>query len=479
MPGLTQRVLKGSTWVFGLKFAEKVMRAVQLVVVAHFLVPKDFGLFGAAFLALGALEIFTRTGCNDAIIHKRGNIEPYLHTGYWIQVLRGLLLASIIYLSAPFLAVFFKDPAVIPVVRVLALTQVIYGFRSIGIICLQRELKFKSESIYLFVGGLISLVSIITLAYIFRNVWALVIGAIIGETALTILSFLFHPYRPRLFFSLQKAKEFFDFGIWLLFAAIASYIAMQADKLFVGRLMDLETLGIYQMAFSLALLPTTHLIKISGKILKPAYAELQNEKHRLTTAFGNSFTAISALLFPAVFGLILIAPIMVPVVLGRHWSGVIPLLSILALSRLFGGFALAGSPLFVATGNTRFIFRIESLTALVLLVGLYPCFVLGGPAGIAWAFAISTLVQMTATLWHVRVLLDSSFSPLKRALPAIFATITMVAVTLTARNLLPAGWLGLICLILIGVFTYIPTILLLLKISQGLSVKAVITRCAQ
>ena len=55
----------------------------------------------------------------------------------------------------------------------------------------------------------------ITLAFLWRNYWALVAGIISSQLALNISSYVMHPYRPR--FSLAKVGEIGAFSGWTLF----------------------------------------------------------------------------------------------------------------------------------------------------------------------------------------------------------------------------------------------------------------------
>ena len=83
---LSQRVVRGGLWVFGLRIVGRVFGLVRTIVLARLLAPEDFGLFGIALLTMSALETFSQTGFQAALIQKKEDIKPYLDTAWTVQV---------------------------------------------------------------------------------------------------------------------------------------------------------------------------------------------------------------------------------------------------------------------------------------------------------------------------------------------------------------------------------------------------------
>lgn len=336
---LSKLVISGGAWLLGVRFTNRILGAVQLFVLARILAPEEFGLFAIASMTLLGFDVLTRTGFDDAIIYRRGDIEPYLHTAFIIQMARGFLLASLVVLSAPYVAEFFNEPAAATVVSVLALVQVIKGFRSLGVVLFARDINFRSEALYLTTGNIVTVAATVLLAWKLRNVWALVYGAIIGELWLTAYSYFVHSYRPKLFFSIEKAKELIQFGVWLFLAGIVSYVSLQADNIAVGKLLSTELLGIYYMAFRLSNLFVEEVSKPIGRALQPAYATLQHKPDRLGLALEKALSVFIVVLTPLAVFLMSSAWVIIPVVLGDKWIGVTEVFSVLLLGAFMRGLA--------------------------------------------------------------------------------------------------------------------------------------------
>lgn len=457
MGGLASRVLRGSAWVGVLRVVQKGMGAAREIILARLLFPEDFGLFGIASLLLLGFEVLTRTGFKDAIIHIRGEIKPYLHTTYWIKVLRGFLIAGIVYMGAPLVASFFGEPEVIPIVRVLAFVQVFRGLRSIGIVVLRREMNFRDESLYQMTGVFVNFVVTVGLGVLWRDVWALVWGRIAGEIVLMAASFWFHGYRPKFFFDTDKAIELFQFGIWLLGAGIVSYVALQADNIVAGRWISASALGVYQMGYLISNLPAKEFAKQVSKVVQSGYAEIQEDKERLKTVYQKTLLSVWTIVLPATVGMMITADVLVRGVLGEKWLDIIPILPILAFGALFRAIGSSIGSLFKATGHTSFVFRVETLRSGILLGGLGISVYLGaGLEGIAWAFAASTVGMLCFDLLLVSRTIGGIGILARNTLPGIGAVLVMALSVYGVALVCPEEWVHLRLAILVGtgVVTY-------------------------
>jgi O-antigen/teichoic acid export membrane protein len=402
--------------------------------------------------------VLTRTGFEDAIIHIRDNVEPYLHTSYWIQVLRGFLLGLLVYVGAPFVAQFFGEPQVTPIIRVLAVVQVLRGIRSIGVVVLRREMNFRDESFFQATGVLTNFLVTVGLGVLYRDVWALVWGQVAAETVLAIASFWFHSYRPRFTFDKEKAVELFQYGVWLLGAGIVSYIALQADNIVAGRWVGASALGVYQMGYLVSNLPAKEVAKQLSKVVQSGYAEIQQDKQRLRTVYQKTLLTVWAIVLPATVGMMITADVFVPVLLGDKWLDIVPILPILALGALFRAIGSSIGALFKATGHTSFVFRVEALRAVTLLIGLVLVVTFQADLiSIAWAFAASTVVMISVSLFLVSKTVGGVYSLLRNALPSLGAVTVMVAAVYGLSIAYAEGvvYLRLVALVGMGATVYI------------------------
>jgi len=165
-------VVRGGFWVFALRILDQLFKLVRTIVLARLLAPKDFGLFGIALLAMSALETFSQTGFQQALIQTKRDIRPYLDTAWTVQAIRGTVLALILFGIAPYVAAFFGEPAAVSLLRVLGLSILFQGFANIGVVYFQKELEFHKQFAYQLSGTPVDLVVAITAAVLLRSAWA-------------------------------------------------------------------------------------------------------------------------------------------------------------------------------------------------------------------------------------------------------------------------------------------------------------------
>ena len=122
----------------------------------------------------------------------------------------------------------------------------------------RRDLRFDRVFGYNFYAKLFSFTVTIVLAVVLRNYWALVAGILCGQLARTVLSYILHPYRPRISFA--KMSEIWSFSIWTFVRSIGSYFITQVDVIAIGGVAGATSMGRYTVAKDVASSPTDEMV---------------------------------------------------------------------------------------------------------------------------------------------------------------------------------------------------------------------------
>jgi O-antigen/teichoic acid export membrane protein len=178
---LSKKVVQGGLWIFALRILNRGLGFIRTIVLVRLLAPEDFGLLGIGMLSIATIETFSQTGFSHALIQKRENIDSYLDTAWTFSAIRSIVLFLILFVSAPLIAKFFNSNQAASVIRVIAFSTLITGFRNIGVLFFFKKLEFSKQFIYELSGTLFDLSVAITLAFMLRNVWALIWGGLAGN----------------------------------------------------------------------------------------------------------------------------------------------------------------------------------------------------------------------------------------------------------------------------------------------------------
>lgn len=465
---LSSKSIYSGLWVILLRFTTRGLEVGKRVILARLLAPDDFGLFGIAMLMLGALEAFTRTGFDKAVIHEKNLTEEYLNTAWLTHVIRGLILGSILFVGAPFIASFFNEPLAVNIIRVIALMEVFKGAKSIGVILFRKNLDFRKKFIYEALASIGGFAVAVILAFLLRSVWALVWGVIIRELLKFLISFYIHPFRPEMKFSINEFKSMVGYGKWALMSSTIVYIALHIDDLIVGRILGSASLGFFQMAFQMSNQPPKEISRVISRVGMPTFSKLQDNKTRLKRYFLIAFELVCVIAIPMVFGMIYFATYGIIFVLGEDWSPMINAFRILAIGGLARTIASMGAPAFYALGFPKGDFELNKWRFLTLTILIFPLtYVLGlEGAAIASTLAIlTTLYPLYNLLYrHIKIRLNDV---LKTLIIVLISSATMIAVLHLAKLIFYIENLFILFIyILVGIFIYFSLIILFYKIKK-------------
>lgn len=438
---LSRRVAHGGVWSFLLSVLSRALSLVRTVVLARLLAPEDFGLFGITLLALSALERFTQTGFDAALIQKQEATRAHLDTAWAVQIGRGLLLALVLVLAAPHVAAFFEEPGAADLVRVLAVVAVVGGLQNIGVVHFRKELAFHRQFAFRLAGTVADLIAAVTAAVILRSAWALLVGLVAGRVVRTVASYLMHPYRPRLRFDRERARELFGFGRYITAQSMVLFLLTEGDDALVGKVLGAASLGFYQVAYRLSNAAATQITHVISQVTFPAYAKLQDRPELLNRGLRRTLGFTAFLSLPLAGALGALAPWITGVLLGDRWMPMVPAMQVMCV---FGAMRAVGAtfgPVYRAVARVDVPLKANVAQLVLLASVIYPLTVRWDILGTSVAITVSMSVALAYTSMMICRLTGLAATELFRpVLPPLAATGAAVALVLHLASVgLPLG----------------------------------------
>jgi PST family polysaccharide transporter len=205
---------------------------------------------------------------------------------------------------------------------------------------LARYLEFKKIAICELADVVVNAAVSVSMALLGMGVWSLVGGALAGLAASTLLLVVFSPWRP------TPSRGSVDWGALLRFGgavavmSLAFYWSDRVVNLLVGRLLGSEALGLYVVAFNLAIGVAGQVSAVTRVVAFPAFSAIQHDALRLAAAYKRAVRWSVALAFPACALMAVLAPQLISVFLGPQWTAcILPfrlLLAVGAMRSLYG-----------------------------------------------------------------------------------------------------------------------------------------------
>jgi O-antigen/teichoic acid export membrane protein len=435
---LSQSTVRGGLWMFALRTIQQLFGLVRLVILARILAPHDFGLMGIALLTMATLDTFSQTGFQVALIQKKKNIKPYLDSAWTVIVLRGLVLFGILYLIAPYAAIFFNTLEAKPIIQVIGVVVLLQAFSNIGVIYFQKELEFDKQFVYQLSGTLADFIVAVSAALILRNVWALVFGLLAGNVVRFVMSYLIHPYRPHLSFDLRKAKELFGFGKWALGSSILMFLIIQGDDAFVIKFLSVTMLGFYQMAYRISNMPATEITHVISQVTFPAYSKMQNDIPTLREAYLKVLKVTAFLSFPIAGLIFVLAPDFTMVFLGEKWMPMVPAMQVLVFWGLIRSIGATTGPIIYATGRPKILTKYQFLQLIMVIVFIYPFTMYWGIFGTSLAVLFASIGGNAPAIYKVIKITNCGSHNFLRA---IIFPLTSSLVAIVSVFLLKTYWI--------------------------------------
>jgi O-antigen/teichoic acid export membrane protein len=274
--GLGKTALTGTVWSVAAYGGGMALRLLSTIVLSRILVPQYFGLMTLLNTVIIGLTLFSDLGLTPNIIRSpRGDEPEFLDTAWTMQVIRGAgLWVVCLLLSWPF-AQFYGETQLRVLVPVIGLSLVISSFNSTAISTLSRRMAVRELALMELGIQACQFVFTVAWALIDRSVWALVAGRLFSDLVRLVVSYRLIPgQRNKFHWDLPAARELFALGRWVFLSTALTFLANQSDRMILGKLVSLQTLGLYGVAFALSDVPRQIIMTFRGYIVMPFVAKL-------------------------------------------------------------------------------------------------------------------------------------------------------------------------------------------------------------
>lgn len=254
---------------------------VVSTVLARLLMPEDFGLLGMAMVFAGLTDAFVDFGFGNAIIQKQKTNLIQLSTVFWINMLMALILTAIMFLTSPWVALYFEMPDLKSITQLMSLTFIIKGLTSLQSALFRKELNYKIPFYIEIIGGVISGVLGIYWAYIGYGVYSLIYSQISGWIISTLLIWHFSKWKPSFVFNLNTISELWGFGYKYSLSIFIDSAFSKMDTIIIGKMFSATVLGLFYKAQSLNNLIIQLAFSSFGNVLFPSLSKLAYDKEKL------------------------------------------------------------------------------------------------------------------------------------------------------------------------------------------------------
>ena len=139
---LRQAMFTGAFWMVSTRWVIRGIGIVSTLILARILTPEDFGIIAVAMLFISLVEILVEFGTDSALIQRQDAERAHYDTAWTIRILQFVFVSIVVFICAPYTAIFFDEPRVELLIRVLAFGLLLQGFENIGVVAFRKEFRF-------------------------------------------------------------------------------------------------------------------------------------------------------------------------------------------------------------------------------------------------------------------------------------------------------------------------------------------------
>ena len=380
---LKSKALRG----FGWSFVEAIgMRTVQFVVgviLARLLLPEQFGLIGMLSIFIAVAQTFLDSGFGASLIQRPVVSDRDTSSIFYFNLLVGIAATSGLYFLAPFVANFYSQSILTPLLRLMSLLLVINSLGLVQTVLLTKEIDFKTQTKVTIIASVLSGSLGIYMAYHGYGVWSLAVQQIAGAGVRVILLWVLSTWRPKWVFSMQSLREMFGFGSKLLVSGLLNTFFENIYLIFIGKFFSASDLGYYSRANTLQQLPSQTLSGLVSRVVFPVFSSIQHDREWIKRGMKKVLTTLVLVNFPMLIGLAVVAQPLVLLLLTDKWLPCVPFLQLLCLVGLMYPLHLINLNALQAIGRSDLFLRLEIIKKVLVVLNI----------AITWHWGIITMIS--------------------------------------------------------------------------------------
>lgn len=456
---LRRQAISGLRWTGLSQVLTGALQFAQIAILAHWLTPTEFGLMAMVLLVLHVVSAVADAGVSAALIHVQDISDRQRSTLYWLHLGLAAVIGVLLYVAAPAIAWFSGSDALTPMVRASVVSVLFVAIGTQFRMFFHKNLQFGSVSSMEIASTVAQLVVAVVLALHGLGAWALLIGHVVGSFVgmVWMLAVGLPHWKPRFEFETDGLDRFLTYGLYNMGEKLILFLSSRIDQLLITSLFGLQWLGLYNMALNLVIYPIQRINQTVSQVTFPLFARHQDDPDRIRSGYLTVLRVLTLVNAPLLVGIMITAPVFIPLLIGTQWNQSIYLVQVLSL---FAYYRSTGSPagaLLLALGRTDLGFHWNLLVTSLTLPVVWWCGQAWGIHGMVWGLV--GLHTVLAVLYYpivIKRLIGETASAYTDILirPVLYASMMGAVVRSVDLVFASGGYLELVAMVVTGVAVY-------------------------
>lgn len=399
---LKDKTAKGFFWGLMSNGLMQVLNAVFGIVLARRLSQDDYGLIGMMTIFTCIASSLQDSGFISALTNRREPSHRDYNAVFWFNVGVSGCLYVLFFACAPLLAVFYDEPLLTSLFRYYSLGFVAAAFSIVPRAMLFKQMRQRELAVVSVVSLAVSGSVGVGMAWCGMAYWGLATQSICYTALVSVLSWVLSGWRPSRVVSLEPVREMFGFSSRMLVTSIFSQVNNNVFSVVLGRFYSKSEVGLYNQANKWNTMGASTINGMVQGVAQPAFVAVGDDVVRLRRVFSKMLRFTCFVCFPLMFGLAMVAPEFIVILITDKWLPSAELLRVLCV----GGAFLPVSTLYynvvISRGRSDvFMWNTIAQGVAILAAILLIEFMGGGIVMMVYAYVAIVIVWVGVWNWFV------------------------------------------------------------------------------
>ena len=320
MTTLGKRVASGALWVTVGSVAQQAINFAMFVYLAQALEPVTFGVMALGMVLVETFMVLGKLGQSDWLLHKKELSEEESSTSFWLLMISGGVGGAAIWALAAPAAWLFGEPEVAGVMMALAPICLITNLAGVHEARLRRAFKFRGVAMRQTFGSMLSAVVALIAMAMDAGLYTLVAQKIALISGIAAATLFLDPWRPKLHFDPAQARGLASNGVRISSGLLTHQLTPRIVDGIVGGFLGAVALGYLRIAWQLSYFVLNLFIYPVVNVASSAFGRLKEDPQAMSATFRSMVQGVLLVLAPAAIGLMTVAPLFIPALLGEKWE---------------------------------------------------------------------------------------------------------------------------------------------------------------
>lgn len=358
---MKNKIVSSFIWRFLERCSSQGVNLIVSIVLARELGPEAYGVITLANVFIVILQVFVEKGFGTALVQKKEADDYDFSSVFFFNFAMCVVLYMLLFLTAPFIAVYYGFDELTPIIRALGIVLISSGLRNVQQAYVSRNLLFKkfffATVISTICGGSIG----IFMAYYGFGAWALVAQTLVNELVGTLILWITVRWRPKLLFSRERLLILTKFGWKLLVSSLIDTVYNKLRDLIIGKRYTTNDLAFYNKGNQLPGVLVINICTAIDSVLFPAIAKVQDDRDRVKDLTRKSIQLSTFIIMPMMIGVTVCAEPIIRLLLTETWLPCVPYLRIACVTYAFYMIHTANLNAITAIGRSDIFLKLEVL----------------------------------------------------------------------------------------------------------------------